>query len=150
MKNAEWLIGHGISLKNLCGYVNDNMESMSIWYYDINGRYHELYNGERLGESDKVISILTWLDMEHTEQILDEIERQYLSSVIKPFKKRAVFVRKDCHKGLDGGRYEQIVIRVKSAMPDSFADIELPFFKERTMYKGMKIYKEYTMKELGL
>ena len=88
--------------------------------------------------------------MEHTEQILDEIERQYLSSVIKPFKERAVFVRKDCHKGLDGGRYEQIVIRVKNAMPDSFADIELPFFKEGTMYKGIKIYKEYTMKELGL
>lgn len=148
MKNAEWLISRGISLRNVCRYVNDNMES--IWYYDTtDGRYHELYNGERLGESDKT-SILTWLDMEHTEQILDEIERQYLSSVIKPFKERAVFVRKDCHKGLDGGRYEQIVIRVKSAMPDSFADIELPFFKEGTMYKGMKIYKEYTMKELGL
>ena len=148
MKNAEWLISHGISLRNLFRYVSDNMES--IWYYDTtDGRYHELYNGEWLGESDKT-SILTWIDMKHTEQILDEIERQYLSSVIKPFKNRAVFVRKDCHKGLDGGRYEQIVIRVKSAMPDSFADIELPFFKEGTMYKGMKIYKEYTMKELEL
>lgn len=149
MKNAEWLISHGISLKNVYRYDGDNDDMDSIGYFDMTGRYRELYNDVRLGESDKT-SILTWLDMEYTKQVVDEIERQYLSSVIKPFKKRAVFVRKDFHNGLDGNKYEQIVIRVKSAMPNLFADIELPFFKEGTMYKGMKIYKEYTMKELGL
>ena len=28
--------------------------------------------------------------------------------------------------------------------------ISLPYFKKGTMYKGMELYKEYTLKELGL
>lgn len=146
MKNAEYLSKQGIKLSSFYMYETTN-HTYTIRNSDPNKQFGTV-NADT--PYSAIHEFMEWLDMEHTEQILDKVERQYLSSVIKPFKKRAVFVRKDCHKGLDGGRYEQIVIRVKSAMPDSFADIELPFFKEGAMYKGMKIYKEYTMKELGL
>ena len=142
MKNYEWLVKNGYKFSEVNYCFSANHKAVDFYI-----------DGELIGKAagkSYLEAFTEWLDMEHTEQILDEVERQYLSSVIKPFKKRAVFVRKDFHNGLDGNKYEQIVIRVKSAMPNSFADIELPFFKEGTMYKGMKIYREYTMKELGL
>ena len=147
MKNAEWLIKNDISLMHLYRYkCKDNPNLESIGYADVEGNYHECYRGERLdthGES----SILRWLDMDYVKPVLDDVERQYLKAVLEPFRKKILFVRKD-----NGpyGAYEQIIIRVKSVIPDSTTNIEFPFFKRGRMYRGMKTYKEYTMKELGL
>jgi hypothetical protein len=81
-------------------------------------------------------------------QILDDAERRYLKAVIRPFRGRAVFVKKIYHTGYTVG-YEQIIIRVKS-IATLIADIPLPFFKKGEMYKGMKLNREYTLEELGL
>ena len=35
-----------------------------------------------------------WLLEEHEEPILDDIEREYLSNVIKPFRNRVVYIAK--------------------------------------------------------
>lgn len=72
-------------------------------------------------------------------QILDDVERRYLSAVIKPFRDKVEYITK---KPLVYTEYIYI---------HTYADnIMLPRFKEGTMYKGMKTNREYTPEELGL
>lgn len=79
-------------------------------------------------------------DIELVKEILDEKEKEYLNNVIKPFREKVTFIQKD------GNRLkEYIKICIKND-----ANIGLPYFETDTMYKGMKIYKEYTLTELGL
>lgn len=79
-------------------------------------------------------------------QILDEVEKRYLSNVIRPFRDRFVCIVKsnaiDCE-------YEHIEISVKSIY-GGVTDIEFPYFKANTMYKGMIPNKCYNLEELGL
>lgn len=82
-----------------------------------------------------------WLLEEAKEPVLDDVEREYLSAVIKPFRKKVMDVVKIQYSG---GR-QSIRIRV------SYCDCaELLFFKNNTMYKGMEVGKYYTPEELGL
>lgn len=84
---------------------------------------------------------MKWLLEEYSDTILDDAEREYLSAVIKPFRKKVMDVVKIQYSG---GR-QSIRIRV------SYGDCaELPFFKNNTMYKGMEAGKYYTPEELGL
>ena len=72
-------------------------------------------------------------------QILDEVERHYLETVLKPLRKVEYIARKNISKN--------DFIRVY------FADnwfMEFPPFKADTMYKGMIADRDYTPKELGL
>lgn len=74
------------------------------------------------------------------KRILDEVEKKYLSNFLKPFKNRVETITKE------GGNEEQYLdIYIKD---DGY--LTLPNFIANTMYKGMKLYKEYTLKELGL
>lgn len=76
---------------------------------------------------------------ERKEEILDETEKKYLASVIRPFRNKVEAIRKEaCNK-------EFISIELKDE-----ASINFPYFKKGTMYKGMKKHKKYTLKELGL
>lgn len=74
------------------------------------------------------------------EHLLDDVEREYLSYVIKPFRDRIIDIRKI---NLDCG-WEYLVIHMKEETNC------LPSFKEGTMYKGMVAMKYYTLEELGL
>ncbi len=74
------------------------------------------------------------------EQILDEVEKKYLSDVIRPFRDRVINIIK-----IDNGIGIYIAIRIKDE-----ASICLPYLKNKNMYKGMEINKEYTLAELGL
>ena len=73
--------------------------------------------------------------------ILDNIEKNYLSNIIKPFKDRIDYIAK---VNLSNRR-EYILIKMKN-----YEMISLPFFKAGTMYKGMENDKDYTLKDLGL
>lgn len=74
------------------------------------------------------------------KEILDEVEKEYLSNVVKPFRDKV----KGITKGILGGK-EYINIIIKND-----CDIYFPFFEEGTMYKGMEEDKKYTLEELGL
>lgn len=76
---------------------------------------------------------------ERKEEILDETEKRYLASVIRPFRHKVEAIRKEA------GNKEFILIELKDE-----ASINFPYFKKGTMYKGMKEDKKYTLKELGL
>ncbi|MDD7103011.1 MAG: hypothetical protein SOZ06_03705 [Candidatus Faecenecus gallistercoris] len=74
------------------------------------------------------------------KEILDAKEKEYLSAVIRPFKGRVDYIKK-----FDITGKEFICIYLKND-----EDIDFPYFKKGTMYKGMKLDKRYTLKELGL
>lgn len=90
-------------------------------------------------------AILEWMLQPYKEPILNKAERECLSAVIKPYKNKVTFIAKS--KDLYEAKYF-ISIVVKGNYGREA--IHLPWFKENTMYKGMKIGKEYTLEELGL
>ena len=80
---------------------------------------------------------IEWLLSE--AQILDDVEKKYLSAVIRPFKNKVKSILKLSIAN------EWIVIQ----MDDSY-EIDLPKFKKGTMYQGMEGNRRYTLEELGL
>lgn len=83
-----------------------------------------------------------WLLSEYKEPILDEVERKYLSEVIRPFRKEIDTISK-FHTWDNGKQY--ICIELKY-----MRYCTLPVFPKGTMYKGMEDGKHYSLKELGL
>lgn len=77
--------------------------------------------------------------------ILDDIERRYLSNIIKPFRDRVVSIIKYD----DYDRCEYIVIKYRN-INGYTGRMYFPAFEKDTMYKGMKANKKYTLEELGL
>lgn len=75
-------------------------------------------------------------------EVLDKVEKKYLSAVIRPFKKEIKYIRKNIFRLVD--KYEYIEINLGREA------IVFPNFKKGTMYKNMKPNKKYTLKELGL
>ena len=74
-------------------------------------------------------------------QILDDVERRYLSAVIRPFRDKVLHIR----KGSLACNEEYISIHFRKC---DFTC--LPNFKRGTMYKGMEPDRRYTLEELGL
>lgn len=74
--------------------------------------------------------------------ILDKVEKEYLSTVIKPFRNQVDYIEK---YSFDDEDAEFICIAFKGDNSFSF-----PAFKKGAMYAGMLPLKEYTLKELGL
>ena len=74
------------------------------------------------------------------KEILDEQEREYLSSVIRPFRHKVKYIVK-----FDCSPEEYISIWLQYA-----EEIALPCFKKGTMYKGKEKDKKYTLEELSL
>ena len=82
-----------------------------------------------------------WLEEEYKPPILDDVEKAYLSAVIKPFRKDIEHITKmeTCYS-----KKQFIAIEVNHEC------ILFPSFVKGTMYKGMKNEKRYTLEELGL
>lgn len=86
--------------------------------------------------------ILDWMARPYEEKILDDVEKEYLSAVIKPFRNRVKYIVKTY--GVSEARQFIKIIMCDGGYSN------LPFFKEGTMYNGMKVDKQYTLQELGL
>lgn len=86
---------------------------------------------------------------EYKEPVLNEEEKKYLSAVIKPFRDRVVYICK-----VEGDECSQFIsIKAKKYDYDeenSNEYIDLPYFREDTMYVNMEVGKEYNLEELGL
>ncbi len=98
-----------------------------------------IFEKHNKGEFSHGVALLDWLCSEYKESILDDVEREYLKAVCKPFRNRT----KDIQK-LDDGLEQCIFINLDD---QSFS---LPSFKRRTMYKGMELDKCYALEELGI
>ena len=85
---------------------------------------------------------IKWLLEEYKDPILDDIEREYLSAVIKPFRKRI--------KSIEKTDYPSNSAFISIEM-DKCEHIFLPVFELNSgMYQKMEINKEYTLEDLGL
>lgn len=80
-------------------------------------------------------------EVEIADKILTDKEREYLKAVIKPFRNRVVWIKKQDY--YPDGQY--IKIEIKKDVPVVF-----PLFEENKYYKGMEVDKKYTLEELGL
>lgn len=74
------------------------------------------------------------------KSILTKQEKEYLSYVIKPFRKevRSIMKVKYCKEA-----YIQITFH-------DYCDMSFPYFEDGTMYKGMEADKEYSLEDLRL
>lgn len=102
-------------------------------------------DGENAQFPDKVKSIKRPTGYETIyeaqQPILDKEEKEYLENVIRPFRNKVEHIAK-----------------IKANSTEEFIDFRLadndyaclPVFKKDKMYKGMEVYKRYTLKELGL
>lgn len=88
-----------------------------------------------------LIDFANWLEQEYAPKILDDVEKAYLSAVIKPFRDRVISIE----KRLFSGEREYLSFRMHD-----WETIALPFFTKGTMYRGMEVYRKYTLEELGL
>ena len=77
------------------------------------------------------------------KSILTKQERNYLLSIVKPFKEKVQHISK--LSSTDG---ESICIDIRYDWEED--SIMLPKFAAGTLYKGMEIGKEYSIKELNL
>ena len=98
----------------------------------------------RLEPFEDIFKGVTWDGgpVQFRKDVLDETERKYLKAVLRPFRNRVVRVVKiklevcsDCY------------LRVELKNGDH---LSFPSFPEGTMYNGMKLYREYTLEELGI
>lgn len=121
-------------------------------YFKIDGFRNSLFkitnNGfiSSDGWRDGVLDGLLTGRLEIEKPILDNIEKRYLENVLRPFKNRVMFIAKTEEFG-----YEHIYIRV--ALPihkHGNTTCNFPYFDKGTMYKGMELYKPYSLEELGL
>ena len=106
--------------------------------------FKEVLKIERIGQKG-------WYTVYKKEsEILDEKEKEYLSTIIKPFKNRVEYIIKENVNQVNcfisnSKQFEHIVIKITDS---DF--IFLTKFKKNTMYKKMETNKAYTLKKLGL
>ena len=122
-------------------YLHDVKRASPLTYYtedlkDAGGlKEHDIIKVERPVKYETVF--------ERKEEILDEVEKRYLASVIKPFKNKIETIEKTIKIG-DGSLCYLIMLLKNNDMAN------LPNFKKNSMYKGMEVNKKYSLKELGL
>lgn len=79
---------------------------------------------------------------ERKEEILDEVEKRYLTEVIRPFRKRIQFIQKK-KEITEINPYIRIVCEDNDKLV-------FPYITDNSMYKGMESNRKYTLEELGL
>lgn len=132
----EFPIGTKIAAIDVIGnkhlYVkcrNDYWNAYSCW----------AYNHQILEKQIQKVEIPTYTEYIPPKPILDDKEKEYLSYVIRPWKSQVKSINKS-----GTGRYEWIRFCLNGEV------LTFPAFKTGTMYKGMKLDREYTLEELGI
>lgn len=101
-----------------------------------------------IGENNLLYGMAMYKCITIYDEILDDKEKEYLSNLIKPFKKYVKSITKQNMLGR-----ERIEIRYKDFEDNNFplqSVIVFPTFRKNSMYKGMELEKDYTLEELGL
>ena len=130
MKNIEKY--KDIVLKNLDACSIDTLLRGKM----VNG-YCKGFNCEGCGER-----VLKWLLEEVKEPVLDDVEKEYLSAVIKPFREMIAYIVK-AQDFDDGKQCIRIILQNGDGM-------HFPYLDDDAMYKGMEVNKEYSLEELDL
>ena len=122
------------------GFLVDNFGAISLTYFtedlkDIDGEEeYDIVEVERPVKYETVF--------ERKEEILDEVEKRYLTEVIRPFRKRIQCIQK-----------KKEITEINPYIRIVFEDndkLVFPYITDNSIYKGMEVNKKYTLKELGL
>lgn len=137
MKNKD---KYNLSHLHIVEHAGTTRLNSNITYVEIE------YNGKIVKEyacknEAGIKKFLEWLEEEYKPPILDDVEKAYLSAVIKPFREKVEYVYKIC---LEIDKREYLEISLENGV------ISFPCFEKGTMYKGMELSKPYTVEELRL
>lgn len=122
-----WSIRNGKRASEDCRHIPESFDPVS-------GK--DEFCKKCLGES------LEWLNQEYKDPILDDVEREYLSAVIRPFRKMIAYIVK-AQDFDDGKQCIRVILQNGDGM-------HFPYLDDDAMYKGMEVNKEYSLEELGL
>ena len=113
-------------------------EGLSFWVANSQEWVYSSIIGELLTGEFQIIKL--------PKPILDDVEKEYLGNIIKPFRKYTITIRKVDY-------YEHEYIEIFIYRPGEIVSCEaisFPYFDKGKMYKGMELDKEYTLEELEL
>lgn len=124
-----------------------------VTYYDIDIYDEDWtiigdYNEETIAEFEECGNKVTKVErpiyktIYEVRDVLNAGERKWLKNFIEPYKDRIKKIKKI---SISNNGKEFICIYIKNG-----ENIKLPTFKKGTMYKEMKLNKEYTLEELDL
>lgn len=83
----------------------------------------------------------------YNPQVLDDVEREYLKTILKPFHDKVDGVAKNS-RNIFGNNYRREYLYIQ--FHDHDGKFEFPDFDSGKMYSGMELDKEYTLDELGI
>lgn len=111
--------------------TEENLEYLSSYdhWFSISSTLNELLNGEY-----KVVKI--------PKPVLDDVEKKYLSYVIKPFREDVLKIAK--FESINSEYKEIISVKTKNG------NMIFPAFEKGSMYKGMELTRGYSLEELGI
>lgn len=135
MKNKEKYNLNKLEIKLICAFSGYKIK---VFYKD-----KIIYERTYLTDNDnrKLADFFNWLEQEYKPPILDDVEKAYLSAVIKPFREDIEYIEKRIFS--TGAEYIRIYLTEDET-------VNFPNFKRGTMYKGVEANKAYTLEELGL
>lgn len=120
-------------------------------YKDYNNQYfcYQYNTEEKAIKVEKAFKkLIKNLEEDYSTPLLDNVEKEYLKTYIKPFKQGVKHIQ--LRKWSSSSPKCNIEILVTGAKGTSYQTIKLPYFKEGKMYAGLKPNKEYSLKELNL
>lgn len=128
-------------MKNIEKYRDELLERVNVcnWYDYFNSDDDCVQDCKACEER-----FVKWLFEDSEKPVLDEKEREYLSHIIKPFRKNILYISKN-EKG-----YEPDACFIAIVLTGS-ERIHLPYFNTKSgMYAGMQPFVKYSLEELGL
>jgi len=130
---------------NLCIYEEKPEKRNGTWFSDG-------YN--RFSYFNHLFSAIKWEDEEPTlisdiynPQVLNDAEREYLKTVLKPFHENVAYVEKVHYYPINGDTSSSLAFLFIKLHDGK---LEFPNFDSRKMYLGMELNKKYKMDELGI
>ena len=134
----------GVELNEEFGLKNSNFR-YKLTTYGLRKRYHLIQEWSDSSMLDDLLLGRVEI-VKKAKSILDDAEKKYLGNIIKPFRDKVEWVRK--FSSPNHRKLEYIKISYQDCTRSNV--LNFPDFKVGTMYRGMKIGKAYTLKELGL
>ena len=126
-------------MKNIEKYRDELLERVNVcnWYDYFNSDDDCVQDCKACEER-----FVKWLFEDSEEPVLDDVEREFLSATIKPFRKKIAYIVKDQDFD-DGKQCIRIILQNGDGM-------HFPYLDDDAMYKGMEVNKEYSLEELDL
>ena len=110
-------------------------------YYRNDGEYDHIYTKSPLTKYSQ--KYLSGMKFTYDVPVLDDVEKEYLGNIVKPFREYDLSIRK-----YDESTIGKEWIVISGHNLDFKATF--PMFPKGKMYKGMEVNKRYTLEELGL